>query len=65
MSGLYPIRSVAFYRRHGWDWVGEQKQYVVPTSGAERPLKAGVERFPLSMYEGLRTSGWTKKQAAV
>ncbi len=48
LSGLYPF-SFAFYRRHGWDWVGEQKQYSVPTS----ELKAGPEGRRLTMYEGL------------
>ncbi len=48
LSGLYPF-AFGFYRRHGWDWVGEQKQYVVPTS----ELKAGPEGRCLTMYEGL------------
>ena len=48
LSGLYPF-AFAFYRRHGWDWVGEQKQYVVPTS----ELKAGPEGRCLTGYEGL------------
>ncbi len=48
LSGLYPF-SFSFYRRHGWDWVGEQKQYAVPTS----ELKAGPEGRRLTMYEGL------------
>lgn len=48
LSGLYPF-SFAFYRRYGWDWVGEQKQYVVPTS----ELKASPEGRCLTAYEGL------------
>jgi len=48
LSGLYPF-AFAFYRRHGWDWVGEQKQYVVPAS----ELKAGPEGRCLTAYEGL------------
>lgn len=48
LSGLYPF-SFSFYRRHGWDWVGEQRQYSVPTS----ELKAGPEGRFLTMYEGL------------
>ena len=47
LSGLYPF-SFSFYRRHGWDWVGEQKQYLVPTS----ELKAGPEGRRLTMYDG-------------
>ncbi len=48
LSGLYPF-SFSFYRRHGWDWVGEQKQYSVPAS----ELKAGPEGRCLTMYDGL------------
>ncbi len=48
LSGLYPF-SFSFYRRHGWDWVGEQKQYSLPTS----ELKAGPEGRCLTMYDGL------------
>jgi len=48
LSGLYPF-SFAFYRRYGWDWVGEQKQYSVPTS----ELKASPEGRYLAAYEGL------------
>lgn len=29
LSGLYPF-SYAFYRRHGWEWVGEKRRYTVP-----------------------------------
>lgn len=31
LSGLYPF-SYAFYRRHGWEWVGEKRQFSVPTA---------------------------------
>ena len=48
LSGLYPF-AFAFYRRYGWDWVGEQKQYTVPAS----ELKAGPEGRCLTMVEGL------------
>lgn len=30
LSGLFPF-SVAFYRRYGWDWVGEKRTFTVPT----------------------------------
>ena len=29
-SGLYPF-AYAFYRRFGWEWVGEKREYSVPT----------------------------------
>ena len=31
LSGLYPF-SYAFYRRYGWEWVGEKRRYTVPLS---------------------------------
>jgi predicted acetyltransferase len=31
LSGLYPF-AYAFYRRYGWDWVGQKHRYVVPLS---------------------------------
>lgn len=31
LSGLYPF-SYAFYRRHGWEWVGEKRRFSVPTA---------------------------------
>jgi predicted acetyltransferase len=31
LSGLFPF-SVAFYRRYGWDWVGEKRSFTVPTA---------------------------------
>jgi len=30
-SGLYPF-AYAFYRRFGWEWVGEERQHTVPTA---------------------------------
>ncbi len=48
LSGLYPF-AFAFYRRYGWDWVGEQRQYTVPLT----ELKAGPESRDLTGYEGL------------
>ena len=30
-SGLYPF-AYAFYRRFGWEWVGEKRQHSVPTA---------------------------------
>ena len=48
LSGLYPF-AFSFYRRHGWEWVGEQRQYSLPTS----ELKAGPEGRCLTAYDGL------------
>jgi len=31
LGGLYPF-SYAFYRRYGWEWVGEKRRYTVPLS---------------------------------
>lgn len=31
LSGLYPF-AYAFYRRYGWEWVGERRTHTVPTS---------------------------------
>ncbi len=47
LSGLFPF-SVAFYRRFGWDWVGEKRTYTVPTS----EIKAYSEGRHLQAYEG-------------
>ena len=47
LSGLYPF-AFAFYRRHGWEWVGEQRHSSVPTG----ELKAGPEGRCLTMSEG-------------
>lgn len=30
-SGLYPF-AYAFYRRFGWEWVGEKREHTVPTA---------------------------------
>ena len=48
LSGLYPF-AFSFYRRYGWDWVGEQRQYLVPNA----ELKAGPEGRCLTAYDGL------------
>ena len=48
LSGLYPF-SFAFYRRYGWDWVGEQKKYTVPTA----ELKSSPEGRSVTAFEGL------------
>ena len=48
LSGLYPF-SFAFYRRYGWDWVGEQKKYTVPTA----ELKSSPEGRSITAFEGL------------
>ncbi|BDI33818.1 hypothetical protein CCAX7_58690 [Capsulimonas corticalis] len=31
LSGLFPF-AYAFYRKHGWDWVGEQRSYTAALS---------------------------------
>ena len=47
LSGLFPF-SVAFYRRYGWDWVGEERIYTIPTA----EIKAYPEGKCLRCYEG-------------
>jgi predicted acetyltransferase len=47
LSGLFPF-SVAFYRRYGWDWVGEKRIFTVPTA----EIKAYPEGKHLQSYEG-------------
>ncbi|MBV9852437.1 MAG: GNAT family N-acetyltransferase [Armatimonadetes bacterium] len=47
LSGLYPF-SFAFYRRHGWDWVGEKRRYRVPTHA----VPAAPEGRDVRMYDG-------------
>ena len=47
LSGLYPF-SYAFYRRHGWEWVGEKRHYKVPTA----LLQAAPEGRDVRVYEG-------------
>ncbi|MES2459219.1 MAG: GNAT family N-acetyltransferase, partial [Armatimonadota bacterium] len=47
LSGLFPF-SVAFYRRYGWDWVGEKRTFTVPTAA----IVAYPEGKHLRAYEG-------------
>ena len=47
LSGLFPF-SVAFYRHYGWDWVGEERIYTIPTA----EIKAYPEGKHLRCYEG-------------
>ena len=48
LSGLYPF-SYAFYRRHGWEWVGEKRRYSVPTAA----IAAAPEGQNVRAYDGL------------
>jgi predicted acetyltransferase len=47
-SGLYPF-AYAFYRRHGWEWVGEKRRYNVPTS----EIRASPDGKYVRCYDGL------------
>jgi len=47
LSGLYPF-ALVFYRRHGWEWVGEKRQYTIPA--AELPF--APEGRHLRCYDG-------------
>jgi predicted acetyltransferase len=47
LSGLYPF-SFAFYRRHGWEWVGEKRNYTVPTA----QLHGSPEGRQMRFYDG-------------
>jgi predicted acetyltransferase len=47
LSGLYPF-SYAFYRRHGWDWVGEKRRYSVPTAS----IASTLEGRDVRTYDG-------------
>ncbi len=47
-SGLYPF-AYAFYRRHGWEWVGEKRHYDLPTA----EIRASPEGKHVRCYEGL------------
>ena len=47
-SGLYPF-AYAFYRRHGWEWVGEKRHHDLPTS----EIRASPEGRHVRCYEGL------------
>ena len=46
-SGLYPF-AYAFYRRHGWEWVGEKRRYNLPTS----ELRASPDGKHVRPYDG-------------
>lgn len=46
-SGLYPF-AYAFYRRHGWEWVGEKRRYSLPTS----EVRAAPEGRHVRCYDG-------------
>jgi predicted acetyltransferase len=47
LSGLYPF-SYAFYRRYGWEWVGEKRHYTVPTTA----VAAAPEGLDVRTYDG-------------
>ena len=47
-SGLYPF-AYAFYRRHGWEWVGEKRRYNLPTS----EIRASPEGKHVRCYDGM------------
>jgi len=46
-SGLYPF-AYAFYRRHGWEWVGEKRHYNLPTS----EIRAAPDGKHVRCYDG-------------
>lgn len=46
-SGLYPF-AYAFYRRHGWEWVGEKRRYTVPTA----EFRAAPDGKHVRCYDG-------------
>lgn len=48
LSGLYPF-AWAFYRRHGWEWVGEKREFTVPTAA----IPSHPEGRSVRMYDGL------------
>ncbi|HEY3331002.1 MAG TPA: GNAT family N-acetyltransferase [Capsulimonadaceae bacterium] len=48
LSGLYPF-AYAFYRRSGWEWVGEKRTVQLPLS----LLKSSPETRCVRMHEGL------------
>ncbi len=47
LSGLYPF-AYAFYRRHGWEWVGERQHFTVPT----REIPAYPDVRQVTMHDG-------------
>lgn len=48
LSGLYPF-AWAFYRKHGWEWVGERRELTVPTAA----IPSHPEGRHVQMYDGL------------
>lgn len=46
-SGLYPF-AYAFYRRFGWEWAGERREYSVPTAH----IPASPEGRAVRCYDG-------------
>ena len=48
LSGLFPF-AYAFYRRHGWEWVGENRRTTVPL----RLLPASRQARCVRLYDGL------------
>ena len=47
LSGLYPF-AFEFYKKHGWEWVGEKREYTVPTA----QIKATSEGKSVRCYDG-------------
>ena len=47
LSGLYPF-AWAFYRKHGWEWVGEKREFTVPTAA----IPSHPEGRSVQMYDG-------------
>lgn len=47
LSGLYPF-AWAFYRRFGWEWVGEKRSSRVPTA----EIRASPEGKNIKVYDG-------------
>ncbi len=47
LSGLYPF-AWAFYRRFGWEWVGEKRTFIVPTA----EIRASPEGRNIRVYDG-------------
>lgn len=47
LSGLYPF-AWAFYRKYGWEWVGEKREFTVPTAA----IPSHPEGRHVQMYDG-------------
>lgn len=47
LSGLYPF-AFDFYQNHGWEWVGEKREQIVPTA----EIKAASEGKSVRCYDG-------------